>query len=370
MTKQYRHAVVIGKFYPPHLGHLHLIQEAEKVADFVTVVVYGSRHYSISAEKRVNWLRKDLGEVVTNIALLPVESDIYEDYNSDIIWDAHMAHLQAHLRNRNTHGDFDVVVASEPYAQVMADEYFGGISAHIVDTERVTVPISGTAFRNDAVANWNFLIPSARLELMPRVIVLGSESTGTTTLSSALSEHYNARWVPEYGAAYTYELLAEGKLHDPSFDMFDVTWTAEDFEIIARKQTVMENDAVLAQDDRFPLFIGDTDALATTIWEKRYTPGMTVAEALERDYGNNLPRRALYILTDHRGVEFEQNGIRDGEDIREDMTTDFEDALSIRNESWMRLRGTKEERLDAAIHMIDGIIATSFEFSDPKRFSR
>jgi len=370
MTKEYRHAIIIGKFYPPHVGHLHLIREAAKIADLVTVIVYGSRYFSIPAETRVAWMHADLDIDSPNVEIFPLESDIYEDYNSDIIWDAHMAHLQAFLRAHNLEGAFDVVVASEDYAAVMADEYFGGIASHVVDTERTNFPISATAFRADAPANWNYLIPTARRAIMPRIIVLGSESTGTTTLSKAIAEHYNARWVPEYGADYTRKRIAEGKKKDANFTTFDVEWKPSDFKAIGRQQYVMEDEAVMAQDGRFPLFIGDTDSLATAIWEKRYYPNLTVKDVLERDYVQNLARRALYIVTDHQGVEYEQNDIRDGEDIREAMTTDFEDALALRNESWIRLRGTPEERLDAAIHMIDGIIATSFEFSDPKRLAR
>jgi HTH-type transcriptional repressor of NAD biosynthesis genes len=370
MRKQYRHAVVIGKFYPPHAGHLHLIQEAARVADKVSVVVYGSRYYNIPAQTRVEWMYADLEVPDNNVTLYPAESDIYEDYNSDIIWDAHMSHLRAFLRVRGLEGVFDVVVASEEYANVMARDYFGGIAAHVVDTERVAFPISGTAFRNDAVANWNYLIPSARRALMPRVIVLGSESTGTTTLSKALSEHYNARWVAEYGAQYTFDRLAEGQAADPNFGMDDIVWDEKAFADIARMQTQLEDEAVLATDGCFPLFIGDTDAFATALWEKRYTSGISTYDAITRGYARDLPKRDLYIVTDHQGVTFEQNGIRDGEHIREDMTTDFEDALAMVNASWIKIRGTHEERMDAATHMIDGIIATAFEFTDPKRFSR
>lgn len=36
------HALVIGKFYPPHAGHHLLIREAARVAARVTVVVMAS----------------------------------------------------------------------------------------------------------------------------------------------------------------------------------------------------------------------------------------------------------------------------------------------------------------------------------------
>ena len=37
--KRFKTGVVIGKFYPPHRGHKHLIDTAQAQADQVTVIV-------------------------------------------------------------------------------------------------------------------------------------------------------------------------------------------------------------------------------------------------------------------------------------------------------------------------------------------
>jgi len=44
-----------------------------------------------------------------------------------------------------------------------------------------TVPVSGSAVRRDLVAHWEFLSPPVRGGLALRVVVLGAESTGTTS---------------------------------------------------------------------------------------------------------------------------------------------------------------------------------------------
>ena len=38
---------------------------------------------------------------------------------------------------------------------------------------------------------------------MKRVAIVGAESTGKTTLATALAEHYRTAWVPEFGRLYT-----------------------------------------------------------------------------------------------------------------------------------------------------------------------
>ena len=42
----------------------------------------------------------------------------------------------------------------------------------------------------------------AKAHFAKRVVVVGVESSGTTTLAEALAEHYHTVWVPEYGRFY------------------------------------------------------------------------------------------------------------------------------------------------------------------------
>ena len=54
----YRHGLVVGKFYPPHAGHHHLIDVAAAGCARVTVVVAPSRRESIPLDARLSWLRE------------------------------------------------------------------------------------------------------------------------------------------------------------------------------------------------------------------------------------------------------------------------------------------------------------------------
>lgn len=392
MTRKYQHALVIGKFYPPHLGHLHTITAAAEMAEHVSVIIYDSRFHTIRGADKKRWLETDLAN--PRVSFHVMRSDIYDDYESRIVWDAHMTLMEAFMRAEGITG-LDVVVASEDYANVMAQEYFGGIAAEIVDSERLGFPISGTLCREDIVTNWEYLTPSTRRDLMPRVIVLGAESTGTSTLSTALAEHYGARWIEEYGARRTWDLFDINGVAVTD----DIVWDEQEFEHIGTTQTALEEliaartitgiseaeqktleslspgaqRAFAASQEvggLYPLLIGDTDALATAVWEKRYVEGVSLETALERRYANELPRRDLYIITDHVGVPFVENGIRNSEMLRESMGVEFEDALTERGYPWIRLGGTEKERLEVAIAMIDALLTVSFEFADPKRFAR
>ena len=85
-----RHGLVIGKFYPPHAGHHHLIRAAAAGSARVTVVVMASSVETIALADRVRWLREvhadDPRVTVTGIA-----DDHPVDYGSDVLWRAHVA---------------------------------------------------------------------------------------------------------------------------------------------------------------------------------------------------------------------------------------------------------------------------------------
>jgi len=62
--------------------------------------------------------------------------------------------------------------------------------AGCLDQTRKLYPTSGTAVRQDLVPQWDMLSPAVRAGLAMRVVVVGAESAGTTTLSRELVPHY------------------------------------------------------------------------------------------------------------------------------------------------------------------------------------
>jgi NadR type nicotinamide-nucleotide adenylyltransferase len=170
-----------------------------------------------------------------------------------------------------------------------------------------------------------------------RVVVIGSESSGTTTLARALAEHYRTVWVPEYGRTYS-----EGRVHSSQ------PWRSDEFTFIAIEQARME-DALAALANR--VLICDTDPFATAIWHERYmgtaSPEVqAIADARTYD---------LYIVTDVN-IPFAPDDIRDGESFREWMQGRFIDELSKKPTPMIVVTGPHEERFAAAVKKIDEIL--------------
>jgi HTH-type transcriptional repressor of NAD biosynthesis genes len=214
--------------------------------------------------------------------------------------------------------------------------------------------------KRDPFSGWGSLPPERRQQLTARVVLVGAESTGKTTLTQDLVDHYRGRggvwantlWVSEFGRDYTVVKIAENGVDwDDEAEFQSADWTSEDFGIIAREQQRLEDAAAGAGS---PVLFCDTDALATQIWERRYLGNESTTA---RDVLPELPPRALYILTDHRDVQFTQDGIRDGEQFRETMTQWFADELRIRGERGRVVRGGRAERLAECIRLVDEVLA-------------
>jgi HTH-type transcriptional repressor of NAD biosynthesis genes len=324
---KYEHAVAVGKFCPPHRGHQFLINAARQAARRVDVIVCAKPEDAIPGEVRGAWLR----ELQPDVHVLVID-DHYDADDSEL-W----ARLTVEWLGKRP----DAVFTSEDYGPRYAAAL--GCEHVLVDRQRLAVPCSGTAVRNDPFANWAFIDAPLRAWYAKRIIVVGAESTGTTTLAQALAQHYRTVWVPEYGREYSEQRLRQRG---------DAPWSTEEFTHIALEQNRRENAAARMANR---LLIGDTDAFATTLWHRRYMGA--VSEEVERAAAAMRPRD-LYLLTGDE-IPFVQDGLRDGETIRHDMHGWFAEALARQSVPHLLVRGPHLSRFATAVQLIDALFHSS-----------
>lgn len=307
--------VVIGKFYPPHLGHNYLIDTAlAGCDDGVDVLVVDSPAYHLSAEKRRQWLQEH-----HPMATVRIIADINNDDDSEA-WALHTIKFLGRIP--------DVVYASMDYAEPWAAAM--GCRHVEVDTPRVKIPISGTKVREDILASWDFLSDETKAGLALRVVILGAESTGTTTLSRDLADALHVPWVPEVGRYYTESILTT-----------DYKWTDEDFYRIGRLQQAYEKEIAARSNG---VLVCDTNAVATEVWQRRYMGATT-----EKMRAIGAQDKAdLYIITSDE-IPFVQDGIRDGEHIRHEMHEWFIDRVKATGVPYIVVNGSRKKRLATTI---------------------
>src|SRR5512139_1258198 len=141
--KRFKTGVVVGKFYPPHRGHKHLIDAACAEAERVHVLVTDTPNLEIPAETRAGWVRQ-----IHPRAEVRVIPDICHDDDS-VAWARHTVEFLGFVP--------DAAFTSEDYGRPWAEAM--GCEHIMVDRERRTYPISGTKVRANPLANWKFLEP-------------------------------------------------------------------------------------------------------------------------------------------------------------------------------------------------------------------
>jgi len=340
--REFRHGLVIGKFYPLHAGHSHLIREALRASDRVTVQVLAASVESIPLEVRADWIREEHPGVRVVAAI----DDAPVDFGSDDAWDAHTAVIAGLLDDA-----VDAVFTSDTYGAELARRL--GARWVQVDPGRTRNPVSGTAIRADAAAHWHELAPAVRASLAARVVVLGAESTGSTTLAEALAAAYGTSWVPEYGRELS--VTRDGGL--------DAPWRSDEFDLIVDRQIGLE-DAALRRVP-VPLLVCDTDVLATALWHERYVGTTSAGTGAERIHARADEHRPdLYLLTGDE-IPFVQDGMRDGEHIRHAMQDRFRDVLAAQPVPWAEVRGDVAARVAASLPLIDAAIARRLSFAAP-----
>lgn len=166
-----------------------------------------------------------------------------------------------------------------------------------------------------------------------RVCLLGAESTGKTTLATALAARFDTLWNPEYGRPYT-EI---GR--DP-----DAPWTSLELTHIAQMQCWYED--FLAGYASGVLFC-DTDAFTTAVFHEAYLgePATAFPELVARRYDG-------YIVCG-LDVPFAHDGIREFEAIRERMHERYVEHARASGAPWLLVEGDESGRLDRASAFVE-----------------
>jgi NadR type nicotinamide-nucleotide adenylyltransferase len=319
--------MLLGKFMPPHLGHVYLVEFASRYAEELTVVVCSLQREPIPGALRCGWMRElfPFQNVVHLTDELPQEPAEHPDF-----WALWRAALERVLPGRP-----DYVFASEEYGWKLAEVL--GARFVPVDLARGAVPVSGTACRTDSMGNWDYLPRCVRPYFVRRVCVFGPESTGKSTLAARLAEHFGTALVPEY--ARTLLEAQQGRLEEA------------DLERIARGQIASEE--ALARNARRVL-ICDTDVLSTLIWSE------TLYGACSPWVREQADGRAydLTLLLDV-DVPWVADVVRYLPEDRRGFFERCERELQRRGRRYVVIRGSWEERWEQARRAVEEVIARS-----------
>lgn len=261
---RFARGLVVGKFSPLHKGHELLLRTALNRCESLLVISYSKPEFrGCGAGYRDAWFQ----------ALFP-------DIRHVAVTDARLAEWFPGLGYRvpgndqpdSIHRDFvaflcEQVFCLEVDAVFTSEEYGPGFAAHLtrrfrqrnpqaeavahvmVDRSRHSVPISATRVRENVHRGRQWLSAAVYSTFVKRICILGGESSGKSTLASAMAASCHTRAVPEYGR----ELWEQqsGRLE------------FADLIAIARAQVEREE---VAAGDAFQFLFCDTSPLTTLFY--------------------------------------------------------------------------------------------------------
>jgi HTH-type transcriptional regulator, transcriptional repressor of NAD biosynthesis genes len=182
--------LVFGKFMPLHRGHQLLIERALTHVDAVTVAVWDSAppgpYPAIPLELRTGWLRELYPDLA---AIVPLDDPLKDDPERALEPES----APVYAEQVRPLGPFDRVYSGEERYGSFARE----LGAELVLVE--PAPISGTAIRADPYEHREWLDPRVYAGLVQKILFVGTESTGKTTLARTLAERFDTLWAHEYG---------------------------------------------------------------------------------------------------------------------------------------------------------------------------
>jgi nicotinamide riboside kinase len=167
-----------------------------------------------------------------------------------------------------------------------------------------------------------------------KIAFVGPESTGKTTLASQLAEEFNTNWIPEFARDY---------LQD-KWDLKQEICSREDLMPIAIGQTQLENQALKNANK---ILFCDTIVLVTKVFSDiNYNSCDAILAKAAKKH-----KYDLIFLTDV-DVPWEKDDLRDKPNDREESMAIFEQALVEYKKPFIKLSGSKEERLEKATKII------------------
>jgi HTH-type transcriptional repressor of NAD biosynthesis genes len=332
---KYKCGIYCGSFNPLHLGHVRcIINAANQCETLVLVIANGVNRNEINIRARYRWLY-EITKHLDNVRLLiledtaPTKADYTEKY-----WYA----------DAKTVLDFagqtvNALFCGSDYAEN------GMWTACYPEAELVILPrdeISSTEIRNKPLAHWDWLPNVVKPYYAKKILIIGGESTGKSTLAINLARHFNTNYLEEVGRDISERSGT------------DTLMLPEDFTDILLQHKTREIEA-LKYSNR--LLFEDTDCLTTLFYlyflksadrEKNETLAAAIA-------GLNRYDLVIFLEPD---VAFVQKGDRN-EAIAADRLKYSEFLKSFYREQgfgFYEIHGNYQERFDSSVRLVENLL--------------
>lgn len=318
-----------GKFNIIHQGHISAALEAYSFVDHLYIVVLYDEEYEeerytefgipvISPWTRERWWKTIMRDL-ENVTVLSLSSKNTFNFCD---WE------QSTKEMLEVTGPVTDIFSSELEYETFFKKLYPTSQIHTLIKKR---GISATQiFKEGIYASWSLLPRIVQNYFVQKIVILGAESSGKTTLTRKLALWYQTEKVEEVARRF-WEYYGGG---------FGKVLDSEDYKALTYQQKNQEYQKI-KKANRF-LFI-DTETIVTQVWLNLYeNTELTVLDAIAND-----EKYDLYLLI-KPDLPFVQDGTRNFEKERLIIYQKMKEHLIKYNKPYVVLAGTASQQFEQA----------------------